>query len=1135
MRGTNSRTFLRHLLRIKPNNRLLVLALFFAANIAVAQNDLEIVVQKGHSGLINSMAFSRDGRFLVTGGTDQLVKLWDLTSGREIRTFAGHDEAITDVVIDVEENIILSAAGNSRGSEIFTWNLHEQDREKRIKAGHGYNLFKGTLEWSFEIKTLALGKGGDLFWGEDHLGVQVGKVSQSRGNDVLPTHWQPNHIAMSPNDALLAAGGDASFKRIGEKSNEIRLWNYPSLQPLHSLVTPGESVNRIKFSLDSKSIAGLSTQLDTTSNIYSNVVSIYETSSGQKITDISLSSTAELFDFAYSPDGKLMAVPLSNGLNVQVNIIDVATEKIIDTLDTDEKIINRLDFSPDGELLVACGSTINFWDVPTFKEVREIRFPQRITNFWLSDNDHIVGTKHSQGKQLWFDLDLSTIDYLGVMKDTLSTIASNGNSFISSHQGSSTIVQSKWTNRSIKQLLDKIEQWSAIESLELSESGKVWAAIGDTKEVAYGVDGNEVKFLSGHKKKPICIAISEESNLIATGGEDNKVLLWDLKTGQKLKEFVGHNDDIKDLDFNPGGTLLASGSEDWNVKLWDVKSKTLVKTLLGHQSDVLTIDFNESGELLASGSGDETFGGKSEVIIWDVKKRKRARKFTANDGYVKKLVFKKDKLYSMGNDPTIQVFEIDKFNKVYSFVPVDQNDFTIFTPEYFYTTTKMPEPFVHFVQELKVIHFENFDLKYNRPDLILDQLGAANATLKEAMYTTYQKRLSKLGMNEELLTSANTLPEVTILEKSKLPLTVNNASFQFTVEMTAPKSSLNKLNVWVNNIPIYGSGGLPLQQSETIKTIGVELNSGRNVIDVSCNNMEGVESYKESFEIVNLQEEPSMLHLIVVGVSEYANESLNLTYASKDAKDMASFFKQSSGFSDVVVHELLNGDVHIDKFMALKEHLKTSDVNDQVILFMAGHGVLDENFDFNFAAHNIDINDPSENGISFNMIENLMDSIPARKKLVLIDACHSGAIDKEEIDEVTQKLISGSRDPGVVKAKDFSKLRVNAFKHFGISNNSVAMMEQMFNDLGNGTGAVIISAAAGNSYALESSEWNNGVFTYSVLKGLKTGEADLDGNGAITVTELKEYVSESVFELTDGKQRSTSRKENYKLDFVVIK
>ena len=64
-------------------------------------------------------------------------------------------------------------------------------------------------------------------------------------------------------------------------------------------------------------------------------------------------------------------------------------------------------------------------------------------------------------------------------------------------------------------------------------------------------------------------------------------------------------------------------------------------------------------------------------------------------------------------------------------------------------------------------------------------------------------------------------------------------------------------------------------------------------------------------------------------------------------------------------------------------------------------------------------------------------------------------------------------------------------------------------------------------------EWNNGVLAYALLEGLKNETADLNKDGTVRVSELKDYVSHRVQELTGGKPNPTSRRENLENDFVV--
>lgn len=80
---------------------------------------------------------------------------------------------------------------------------------------------------------------------------------------------------------------------------------------------------------------------------------------------------------------------------------------------------------------------------------------------------------------------------------------------------------------------------------------------------------------------------------------------------------------------------------------------------------------------------------------------------------------------------------------------------------------------------------------------------------------------------------------------------------------------------------------------------------------------------------------------------------------------------------------------------------------------------------------------------------------------------------------------------------------------------------------------MVISSAAGSEYAFESDTWKNGVFTYSVLEGLKNQNADLDGDGKVMVSELGKYLGKRVRDLTSGRQSPTFRRDILEFDFSV--
>jgi hypothetical protein len=199
-----------------------------------------------------------------------------------------------------------------------------------------------------------------------------------------------------------------------------------------------------------------------------------------------------------------------------------------------------------------------------------------------------------------------------------------------------------------------------------------------------------------------------------------------------------------------------------------------------------------------------------------------------------------------------------------------------------------------------------------------------------------------------------------------------------------------------------------------------------------------------------------------------------------------------------------------------------------VILFLAGHGFLDPQAQYHFATTEMDTKLPGDQGLAFPEIEALLDGLASRHKLVLMDTCHAG-----EVEPPDNLAAGGGNTPaGRVVARATEAMRAlpeeggSQFR----SGKNLGLVQHLFSDLRAGSGAAVIGSASGNEFAFESPAWRNGVFTFAMLQALKNPGTDRDQDGRITVTELRDYVTEAVLRLTQGRQTPTTRKELMDLD-----
>jgi len=450
---------------------------------------------------------------------------------------------------------------------------------------------------------------------------------------------------------------------------------------------------------------------------------------------------------------------------------------------------------------------------------------------------------------------------------------------------------------------------------------------------------------------------------------------------------------------------------------------------------------------------------------------------------------------------------------------------------------------IHFSDGQLTYPFEQFDLRLNRPDIVLERLGAPSEAVAIAKQMR-EKRLKRMGVTEDMLKPDFHVPELEIV--GDVPATTDIGKINLAIKASDSKYPLERLKVYVNNVPVNGRDGESLrdQNTQTLeRTLPIKLAAGRNKIQVSVLNNAGAESLYANAEVnCTVQRPKPTLYAVALGVSDYANPDWNLKYAAKDASDVLDRLKSRSGDNYAEVKELLLTDKEVTKesLAQIKDFLKDATIDDTVLMFVAGHGLLDSKYDYYFGTTDIDFNSPAEKGIAFDEFDDLLAGLPCLKKSLLIDTCHAGELDEDE--KALLASAGGTAAPlptgnGIAMRSIGTRgMNVKAIEGARGASEWYDRLQGLFVDLRRGSGATILSSSAGAEYALESSEQQNGLFTYAVLEALD-GKKDADTNkdGSIQMSELGEYVKKRVSELTNNKQTPNTRRVNLEGDFTLAK
>jgi Caspase domain len=241
------------------------------------------------------------------------------------------------------------------------------------------------------------------------------------------------------------------------------------------------------------------------------------------------------------------------------------------------------------------------------------------------------------------------------------------------------------------------------------------------------------------------------------------------------------------------------------------------------------------------------------------------------------------------------------------------------------------------------------------------------------------------------------------------------------------------------------------------------------------------------------------LFALVIGVSDYSDPAMKLTYAAKDARDFDKALKSQRGayYVDVETRVLTDREVTRSSIIDGLAWLKTvaTNPNDVSVVFLAGHGLTDEKQTYwFFPSDATGGDDVHAKGVSRDEVRQSLTKLSGRV-LWFLDTCHAGS--------------AGKRPP----------VDINVLV------NTVTSAE-------NG-GIVVFASSTGRQLSAESSDWGNGAFTKAIVEGIQLGKADLLGDGFITTSSLDTFVEHRVRVLTEDRQNPVMGRPPDEPDFAI--
>src|SRR5690554_135061 len=1111
------------------------------------QNSLiEAIVQMGHSKTITASDISHNGKYIATGSIDRSVIIWEKKSGKQIRILHHHVKSITALQFSQDDKLILSASNDN------TVKL------TNIETGKVVHTF---LHTKYDIQNAMFNGDGSkvlIFDKRQHFSVWESATGELLG------YFTKDYAAFDDANAV-SFNGELVLSKINyEKVACVKLKTKDTL-----FTVPFDKAYTLNFSNDGKFIVMGSSKLFAT-------VFDAETGDSLHTVSLIKNSDCDgcKTKVAISNDSKTVFTTSNKGLGKLWNI---KTGKTIRTFDTPEQLPNTISFNNDNKhVVISYSKAIKIYSATSGKAIFSISNPDiNHYNLQVQNNQFILpGANYSA--DLWsINNRKITRNFKGYLNQTrtdglrfdysswidvgiLQYISYRTNLSIHPHNleivigkvDSSTIVLNLNTGKKTKTLTDasKVNFCQAY-----SKDGKLLAvAGGDRKIRIYDAETYDLKrTLVGHQALIFDLQFSNNSNVISSASWDGTMRTWDIEKGTwtsyielkdgapylvryspndlyiltgdlnknidfwesdtrtKFRTLIGHSASISGIEFTKDGQYVVTSSWDGKIKLWHTLTGMQVAKLNDKGAPVYTVNFSPDQKQIISGDGDRF------IKFWNRETGQLEEQLTGHISAVTDIQFTSNGnlMVSRGMNGEVIVWDVNKKEQLYTYLPINRNDWIIKTPSGHFDGSKKALQLVNYVSGMEVIAISSLFDKYYTPGLAKKVMEGEN------IMDTGENMKSLIQNRPELTFLIASQKRNAIVKEEDSILISKSATFSIDLALIENGEKISEVKFYNNGKLVdYRTSEQKINfrsAKENTLTFEIALVDGINNLKAVAKSEKQVESDPVTLKVKFDGEAAKVdLFILTVGINEYKNSSYNLSYAAKDAKEFSKAISKGGTplFNKIYSYSLENNQATKAEIQSLfKDLVSNVGPEDVFIFYYAGHGAMSVTADANLSefyimTHNVtnfygeDI--LKQEGLSASELLEFSREISAQKQLFILDACHSGGA-------------------------------LNVLATRGADEREKAIAQ-----LARNTGTFFLTASQDFQYASESGDLKHGLFTYALLE-IINGDIASNHSGKdnkVTVNEMKTYVEERVPELSEKLHGSAQYPTSYSFgqDFPIV-